>query len=43
MNRTQIYAGGMVVQYAETSTFTLLGGPVRRELEHLLNAPGGTR
>ena len=37
------YPGGIVVQHAETSTFTLLGGPVRRELEHLLNAPGGTR
>ncbi|WP_424950548.1 hypothetical protein [Deinococcus sp.] len=37
------YPGGIVVQHAETFTFTLLGGPVRRELEHLLNAPGGTR
>ena len=46
MNRVRSYPAGIVVQYAETSTFTLPDGPVRQALELRLppsfSAPGGT-
>ena len=39
MNKFRSYAAGVVVQYAETSTFTLPDGPVCRELERRLKRP----
>ena len=39
MTRLRSYAGGLVVQYADTSTFTLPDGPVRHGLERRLRQP----
>lgn len=42
MTRFRPYPGGLIVQYAGSSTFTLPDGPVRRDLElQLKRAPGG--